>query len=100
VRDASKEYFADQDVVGQWFAECAELGPYEFPAGLAYDSFKDFAERNCYFVIDNREFKNALEQRGFEHRKGMKGRSWKGFRVTRLSVKCDLEPDLPASTLD
>jgi putative DNA primase/helicase len=100
VRDASKDYFADQDVVGEWLAECAEEGPYEFPAGLAYDSFKWFAESNNYFVMDNREFKSALEQRGFQHRKGMRGRSWKGFKVTRLSGKYDPEPELPTSVLD
>ena len=74
VNDASREYSADQDVVGQWLAECTEEGPHEFPAGLAYDSFKRFAEENNYFVLDSREFKNTLEQKGFQHKKGMRGR--------------------------
>jgi hypothetical protein len=87
-------------VVGQWLAECTEEGPHEFPAGLAYDSFKRFAEENNYFVLDSREFKNTLEQKGFQHKKAMRGRSWKGFKVTRLSSFYDPEPQITADMLD
>jgi putative DNA primase/helicase len=84
VTEASKEYFVEQDAVGQWLAECTERGPHEAPAGLAYDSFKSFAKENGFFAKDSREFKKELEDAGFRHKKGKTCNLWVGFRVTRM----------------
>jgi putative DNA primase/helicase len=101
VQEASKEYFANEDVLGQWLGECTEEGPYESRASLAYDSFKFFAEENNFFVLDAREFKSRLVQKGYESTRMNKGVIWKGFKVTRLGPgKHDREPEFPAGALD
>jgi putative DNA primase/helicase len=84
VKEASRQYFADEDVLGQWLAECTEAGPYESGSTLAYESFKSFAEENGFFVPDNREFKNRLEQRGYDLTRKTRDMVWKGFKVTRI----------------
>jgi putative DNA primase/helicase len=99
VREASKEYFADEDPLGQWLKECTEDGQnFESASRLAYDSFKSFAEENNYFVLDAREFKNRLMQKGYESTRRNTGVVWKGFKVVRLN-KWD-EPQVPADALD
>jgi putative DNA primase/helicase len=81
VKEASKDYFADQDVVRLWLEECAEKGDHEYPAGRAYSSFKHFAEENTFFVFDNRQFKAELERKGFKWKKKKTGNQYLGFRL-------------------
>ena len=99
VREASKEYFADEDSLGQWLKECTEDGhEFEAGSGLAYDSFKMFAEQNNYFVLDAREFKYRMGQKGYESTRRKQGVVWKGFRVVRLNLWD--EPQVPVDALD
>jgi P4 family phage/plasmid primase-like protien len=99
VREASREYFADEDSLGQWLKECTEDGlDFESGSSVAYDSFKSFAEQNNYFVLDAREFKNRMGQKGYESTRRNKGVVWKGFRVVRLNLWD--EPQVPVDALD
>jgi P4 family phage/plasmid primase-like protien len=98
VREASREYFADEDSLGQWLKECTEDGQnLEAGSGVAYDSFKSFAEENNYFVLDAREFKYRMGQKGYESTRRNKGVVWKGFRV-RQSIWG--EPEVLLDALD
>jgi len=98
VREASREYFADEDSLGQWLKECTEDGQnFESGSGAAYDSFKSFAEENNYFVLDAREFKYRMGQKGYESTRRNKGVVWKGFRV-RQSIWG--EPEVLLDALD
>jgi putative DNA primase/helicase len=86
VTEATHDYFNDEDVIGHWLNECTELGTtYKWAAGDAYKSFKRFAEENGFFVVDSREFKKRVEQKGFENKREKTGCYWHGFRVTRYS---------------
>lgn len=96
VRAASREYFSDQDSIGQWLAECAEEGSNLVSrASFAYDSYKRFSEENNFFVIDSRQFKEELSSRGYQHGKDKKGKFWRGFNVTSLGTQHEEEPNLP-----
>jgi putative DNA primase/helicase len=47
VRDATTEYRRDEDVMGDFFAECCEVGPdYEVGATDLYDAFTSWYEKN------------------------------------------------------
>jgi putative DNA primase/helicase len=96
VRAASREYFSDQDSIGQWLAECAEEGcNLTSRASFAYDSYKMFSEENNFFVIDARQFKEELSSRGYQHGKDRKGKFWRGFKVTSLGTQYEEDPNLP-----
>jgi P4 family phage/plasmid primase-like protien len=91
VVEATVEYFKDEDVIGHWLEERAEIGEYRSPAGDSYKSFKRFAEENGFYVVDSREFKKRLEQKGFEHNRTNTGAFWLGFR---LASSCREESEL------
>ncbi len=47
VADATKAYFDDQDLFGQWLEECCEVGPRQWEiTSRLFASWKDFSERN------------------------------------------------------
>ena len=67
VRDASGSYFADQDVLGQWLAECAyEAGPMGFTLSKAlFSSWKLWCEDSNLPPGSNQMFSEALSARGY-----------------------------------
>ena len=70
VRDATKDYFENQDVLGNWIDECCEVCPQAGPtkSSVLYQSYKQWAETANERVMSNRKFSEALEERGFQKR--------------------------------
>jgi P4 family phage/plasmid primase-like protien len=100
VKEASRDYFADEDSLGQWLKECTEDGRnFESGSGLAYNCFTAFAKENNYFVLDAREFKYRLEQKGYERKRTKTGVVWQGFKLTRLGSLSEEEPKIPVEAL-
>jgi putative DNA primase/helicase len=101
VKDATRDYFDEEDSIGQWLKECAEAGEgLESGSGLAFDSYREFAkDSGFHYTMDSKEFKHGLEGKGYENKKTNKGRTWAGFKVTRLGSR-ERVPELPQDVLE
>lgn len=82
VADASRDYMADEDVLGQWLSEATEpaFGAFESTTVL-HDDYRAWAERTGERFLGTKRFSQSLEERGLQrHRKG----TGKGFVGRRL----------------
>ena len=87
VRRATDEYFADQDSVEEWLAECTTPDPVAFTTtGSLFASWQKWCEARHQFFGSDKEFSATLEAKGYEHHRKTKGRGFKG-----LSLKSDAE---------
>lgn len=70
VTDVTRDYFEQQDVVGQWIKErCLVEEHLETKPGHLLTDFLDWARGNGEDATDNRRLRPALEQRGFEYKR-------------------------------
>jgi putative DNA primase/helicase len=91
VKDATKEYRADQDVIGHFLdARCAKEAGLESPARELYQAYKLWAEQTGEWVMNERFFSNALAERGFKKVRQSDGMLWKG--ITTLPGEEAYEP--------
>lgn len=66
VLDATKEYFADQDLLGQWFEERCELTPGRFDTcAKFYADWASFAKSHGEEPGSNKSFGQMMRKRGF-----------------------------------
>ena len=67
VEEATKEYQADQDVIGHFLdARCVEQVGLESSARDLYQAYKQWAEQTGEWVMNERRLSNALADRGFK----------------------------------
>ena len=66
---ATAEYFAQQDVLGQFINECCEIGErYVVKSGEIWDAWSAYAhEAGVDAGSKKRSFPDAIKQRGFRH---------------------------------
>jgi P4 family phage/plasmid primase-like protien len=77
---ASDEYFADEDVVGEWISEQCVCGPEKSATAAAlFASWKSFAEAGGHQVGSKRALGEALRARGCVPRQVGRGRGWAGI---------------------
>lgn len=63
---ATADYFANQDLIGQWIEECCETGPEHWDQpGTLFKSWTEFARRSGEEAGTAKSFRNVLERRGF-----------------------------------
>ena len=80
VKDATKEYRADQDVIGHFLeARCTKEAGLESPARELYQTYKQWAEQTGEWVMNERVFSNVLSERGFKKVRQCAGVVWKGI---------------------
>jgi putative DNA primase/helicase len=80
VKDATKEYQADQDVIGHFLdARCAEEVGLESSARELYVAYIQWAEQTGEWVMNERFFSNVLGERGFKKVRHGAGMVWKGI---------------------
>lgn len=76
---ASRDYFADEDLVGQWIAEHCSVGPARSaPAAALFASWSAFAEAGGFEKGSRRSLADALAARGFQPVRNRRERGWKG----------------------
>ncbi len=67
VKQATADYFEEQDTLGHWIAQCCECGPgLKTKATPLYESWKDFASKNSVEWGSTISFAEALGQKGFK----------------------------------
>jgi putative DNA primase/helicase len=86
VKDATKEYRTDQDVLAHFIAsECIEGANEESPAHDLYQAYKKWAEETNEYVMNERGFSIALTERGLHKVRRCDGNWWK--RIYTRSVQ-------------
>ena len=92
VRRAIDSYREENDWLGHFIEECCEIGnSYEAPAGPLYDRYRRFCEDSGEYIRNMRDFKNAMERAGYEHKRGTGGKRL----YIGIQQKCHFEP-IPA----
>jgi putative DNA primase/helicase len=82
VEEATKEYQADQDVIGHFLdARCVEQVGLESSARDLYQAYKQWAEQTGEWVMNERRLSNALADRGFKKVRQCAGMLWKGIAL-------------------
>jgi len=78
VKDATKEYRMDEDVIGLFLeTKCVLEG--QSTASELYKAYRDWAEHSGEFEMSQRRFSNALSERGFQKVRQSAGNVWKGI---------------------
>lgn len=82
VTSATADYFANQDMFGQWIDECCEVGPREWDQpGTLFKSWIAFAKRSGEDGGTAKTFRTTLEKRGFPWSRGNGIRKHSGLVV-------------------
>jgi P4 family phage/plasmid primase-like protien len=82
VTAATEEYLANEDILGQWLADCCEVGrSHSAIRDVLYASWCEWAERNGAPKHSARAFYAKLDERGFEQRKSDGKRLFDGLRL-------------------
>jgi putative DNA primase/helicase len=82
VKDATKDYRADQDVMGHFLnARCVEQVGVESSARELYNAYKQWAEQTGEWVMNERVFSNVLAERGLKKVRHGAGMVWRGIDV-------------------
>jgi putative DNA primase/helicase len=91
VRQATDEYFDDQDVFGQWLDECCDLGAIHAGTNARlFASWRRYAEAAGEDAGSAKSFSQAMRKRGFEAHRTGGGRGFKGVDV--IPQKTDADP--------
>ncbi|MEF3058714.1 phage/plasmid primase, P4 family [Ralstonia solanacearum] len=82
VVDATREYFEDQDVFGQWLEECCEREPqHKDTSAELFSSWKRYAETAGERAGNTTTFGEAMRKRGFANWRTKSARGFDGIRV-------------------
>jgi putative DNA primase/helicase len=88
VIDATRDYFEDQDVFGQWLDEFCETGPtFATPSQELFHNWSLFADDMHEPAGNMKGFGAAMSKRGFRNSRASSGdrlRSWKGLRLQTI----------------
>jgi putative DNA primase/helicase len=81
ISKATAEYREEQDVLGQFLsAKCVRGPEHSIQARGFYRCYQTWANSNGeYYVLNERQFSQALAERGFRKVKQNKGAIWKGI---------------------
>jgi len=93
VKQATSDYFEDEDIFGRWIAEKCECGSgVKGKAAALYESWREFALANGEEPGSSVAFAETLGNRGFKKIKsdGVKYLGIAPLSMTTLNFKCDL----------
>ncbi|WP_443628047.1 phage/plasmid primase, P4 family [Candidatus Njordibacter sp. Uisw_002] len=82
VDKATKAYRSEMDVISGWIKECCITDVNaEEQSSVLYNSFKLWALENGEYVVNNRKFKQKLEEKGILLSRASKGSMYSGLRL-------------------
>ncbi len=80
VRDATANYFEDEDVVSQWIEECCEKeGPQWTSVADLFEDWRMWCEINGEYVGSKKQFSENLQNHGFKRAPTGKARGFRGI---------------------
>ncbi|WBL32177.1 phage/plasmid primase, P4 family [Sinirhodobacter sp. HNIBRBA609] len=87
VLDAAQEYFASEDLMGQWIDECCEQGArFWEAAAILFQSWKAWNEERGFAYGNSRSLGEALRARGFSPQKQRQARGWSGLAIRKAPI--------------
>ncbi|KAB2929146.1 MAG: hypothetical protein F9K24_20695 [Leptonema illini] len=96
VSAATREYFSENDLIGQFLDEACELDK----SGIAritkkelYAHFSTYSEENGLRPMSNVKFSLLISERGFDESKSAGERCWIGIRKARPAAPPEEDPD-------
>jgi putative DNA primase/helicase len=89
VRDATAEYLAEEDAIGNWIEECCEVAPICLQKkSELYKSWQAWADANGEFAGSQKAMTTELEKRGFMPDRDSAGqRIFRGIALKHIEVK-------------
>jgi putative DNA primase/helicase len=82
VREASEAYFAEEDLINSWIAECCAADKiYSQSSGELYRSWKRWAESRGEHPGTNKAFSKSLDERGYQHKHERDGSMFYGIAL-------------------
>ena len=82
VDKATRAYKSEMDVISGWITECCtENANVKTPSSTLYESFKTWAIFNGEYVVNNRKFKQKLEEKGMHFSRTSKGSVYSGLKL-------------------
>lgn len=82
VNVATDDYLSNEDIIATWIEECCEVSPNASERGPAlYASWKKWAEDSGEFVLKYKDFREKLENRGFQTKRSKSERLIEGLRT-------------------
>jgi putative DNA primase/helicase len=86
VRNASKDYFEDQDVLGEWLEARVACDPGNFVTSTQlFSSWKQWCEQRNQFIGTETTFVSNLKDRGFKQARRAFGRGFENIRLKTVS---------------
>jgi P4 family phage/plasmid primase-like protien len=90
VRDATAEYFEDEDMFGQWITEFISEDRFSFETSSdLYASWKRWAETAGLTAGSQKAFVQQFANQGFRQERTKKARGFKGIRLSRRDYTDD-----------
>ncbi len=87
VLNAAEDYFAAEDLIGQWIAECCVVDPnVKARSATLFESWKGWAESNGFPWGTTKSLGEALRARGFTDGRVEGARGWNGIAVARRAA--------------
>ncbi len=87
VVEAAADYFASEDLVGQWISEeCVLEASHRTPSSMLYASWKSWAETHGHDPGTTKCLGSALRSRGLTDGKVARGRGWYGIGLARQTA--------------
>ena len=97
VREASDDYFHEQDVVAHWLNDCTERKQLAFTASSElYASWKTWATERGIDVLTEKAFVKALQDRGWTHKNTNIARGFKDLVLKPGQKKADVSAETEA----
>lgn len=80
VKEATDDYFADQDLFSQWIRECCQTDPvFAGKSSELFASWQDFANQNGIKPGNSKSFASDMEKRGYPKIRDSRGQKFKGI---------------------
>jgi len=82
VEEATNKFRTENDTIQQFINECCDVrGNFTVPSQELYNAYFGFCDELGELHLTKQEFKGKIEEKGFEHKKGMKTKSYIGLRL-------------------
>lgn len=92
VKEATEDYFSDQDLFSQWINECCNVNPiFTGKSSELFASWKEFAEQNGIKPGNSKTFASDMEKRGYPKIRDNRGQKFKGICVKNDHIEEDID---------
>lgn len=93
IRQATEEYRAEQDTIGQWLDErVSSIEGNMVSKKTVYDDYRNWCEENGLYSMTQRSLTDRLKERGYTEGRTASSRVWNGISLIRVADDSDDQP--------